>query len=230
MNLLQLVNKAREKCSVSGGALATVQGLSFGTESYRFLGWVVDEWTKIQEEQADWLFMRQPVSFNTSAGVNQYAAGSLSPTPLTNFQSWKRDSFRAYRVSVGFSDEQILNFMPWDTFRNLYLYGVMRTTQQRPVIFTVAPDKSMYLGAVPDDAYTVNGEYYTGPVTLTADADTPAMPSRFHTLLVFRVMMRYGAERGAMEVYQEGAAESSTWMFRLQNDQLPTPGFGAPLA
>lgn len=230
MNLLQLVNKAREKCSVSGGALTTVQGLTFGTESYRFLGWVVDEWIKIQEEHEDWLFLRQDFSFNTVAGQNNYVASTLSPSPLTNFSRWKKDSFRAYRASVGTSDEQLINFQPWDSFRNLYLYGVMRTTQQRPVLFTVAPNQSLYLGAVPDDVYTVNGEYYTGPVTLTADTDIPSMPDRYHMLLVFRVMMRYGAERGASEVYQEGENEASTWMHRLQVNQLPTPGFGAPLA
>ena len=230
MNLLEIVNKAREKCSVTGGALSTVQGLTFGTESYRFREWVIDEWVKVQETHEDWRFLRQPFSFNTVAGQNQYIAGSLAPTPLTNFKSFKRDSLRAYRASAGFSDEQLVNFQPWDSFRNLYLYGVMRTTQQRPVLFTVAPDESIYLGAVPDDVYTVNGEYYTGPVTLSADADTPSMPARYHQLLVFKTMMRYGAERAAAEAYQEGEQMSKDWMFRLEVNQLPKPGFGDPLA
>ena len=68
------------------------------------------------------------------------------------------------------------------------------------------------------------------PGAVAADADTPALPSNFHMLIVFRAMYYYGGYESASEVYQRGEFEFKRLMERLNIDQLPTIVSGPPLA
>lgn len=228
MNLLQLVNQLRVECGVSGPALTTVQGLGATTENARLLSWIQSAWTIIQTSKPDWQFMRESVTFQTVSQQWQY-----TPTEAgigTTFANWKRDSFRCSSVGQNYADEQLINYMDWSTYRNLYQYGNMRTTYARPVVVSVMPNKDLAFGSVPDQAYVIDGEYYTKPITLTADADEPAMPERFHMAIVYRAMMYYGGYEAAPEVLARGTGEYKTEYSRLLIDQLPTVVSGPTLA
>ena len=225
MNLLQLVNQARVECGVSGPALTTAVGQT--GESGRMVAWVVQAWTDIQTSKEDWLFMRESFDFNTTANVWEY-----SPTDagLTDFGNWKRDSFRCASDLTLFRDEQLLNYMEWTTFRNLYRYANMRNTTARPVVVSIMPNKDLAFGSTPDGIYVIDGEYYTQPVTLAADADTPLLPTRFHMAIVYRSMMYYAGYEAAPEVMARGDFEYRRLYSRMEIDQLPTLISGPPLA
>ena len=225
MNLLQLVNQARVECGVSGPALTTTVGQS--GESGRMVAWVVQAWTDIQTSKEDWLFMRESFDFNTTANVWEY-----SPTDagLTDFGNWKRDSFRCASDLTLFRDEQLLNYMEWTTFRNLYRYANMRNTKARPVVVSIMPNKDLAFGSTPDGVYVIDGEYYTQPVTLAADSDTPLLPARFHMAIVYRAMMYYAGYEAAPEVMARGDFEYRRLYSRMEIDQLPTLISGPPLA
>ncbi|CAB4145629.1 hypothetical protein UFOVP474_24 [uncultured Caudovirales phage] len=225
MNLLQLVNQARVECGVSGPALTTAVGQT--GESGRMVAWVVQAWTDIQTSKEDWLFMRESFDFNTTANVWEY-----SPTDagLTDFGNWKRDSFRCASDLTLFRDEQLLNYMEWTTFRNLYRYANMRNTTARPVVVSIMPNKDLAFGSTPDGVYVIDGEYYTQPVTLAADADTPLLPTRFHMAIVYRSMMYYAGYEAAPEVMARGDFEYRRLYSRMEIDQLPTLISGPPLA
>ena len=209
MNLLQLVNQARVECGVSGPALATAQNQT--GESGRFVSWVVQAWTDIQTSKEDWLWMREPFNFNTVSGTWEYSATAAG---LTNFGNWKRDSFRASSAGQNYRDEQLLNYMEWTTFRNLYRYA----------------NKDLAFGSIPDAVYVIDGEYYTQPVTLSADADVPLLPSRFQMAIVYRSMMYYAGYESAPEVMSRGEFEYRRLYMRMEIDQLPTLISGPPLA
>jgi len=230
VNFLQLINQTRVECGVSGAPtpLTTAQGLT--GESARIANWVASAWTDIQASREDWQWMRAPLQFNLVAQQQTYTPAQAGVA--ATFGNWKRDSFRCSSVGQNYQDEQLMNFMEFTTFRNLYQYGTMRTTYARPVVVSIVPgvDKSLAFGAIPDQAYVITGEYYTQPVTLSLDADTPAFPDRFHLGIVYRAMMFYGGYESAPEVYQRGETEFKRVMNRLNIDQLPTLVSGPPLA
>lgn len=230
MNYLQLINRTRVECGVSGAStpLSTAQSLT--GESARIAAWVNSAWADIQTSREDWQWMRVQVDFNLVAQQQVY-----SPTQAgvaATLANWKRDSFRCSSVGQNYQDEQLLNWMDYNIFRNLYQYGTMRTTYARPVVVTTVPGatKSLGFGAIPDQPYVITGEYYSLPTTLSADVDTPTFPDRFHLAIVYRAMMFYGGYEAASEVYQRGETEFKRLMNRLNIDQITTPVSGPPLA
>jgi hypothetical protein len=225
MNLLQLVNQARVECGVSGPALSTAQNQT--GESARMVSWVQQAWIDLQTSKEDWLFLRKPFNFNTVGAQWQYTATDAG---LSDFGNWKRDSFRCSSVGQDFKDEQLMNFMEWTTFRNLYRYANMRNTTARPVVISITPEKDMAFGSTPDQAYVIDAEYYTQPVSLSADSDTPGLPDRFHMAIVYRSMMYYAGYEAAPEVLSRGDFEYRRLYSRMEIDQLPTLVSGPPLA
>jgi len=231
VNYLQLVNTARVECGVSGPALTTVQGLTPGGESARMANWVNQAWMDVQTAKEDWQWLREPVQFNLVTQQQEYTPAQAGVG--STFGNWKRDSFRCSSVGQNYADEQLLNYMDYTTFRNLYQYGNMRTTYARPVVVSIAPggpDKNLAFGSIPDQPYVITAEYYKKPVELEADADEPQIPSRFHMIIVYRAMMYYGGYEAAPEVFARGEQEFKRLMNRLDIDQLPTPVSGPPLA
>jgi hypothetical protein len=225
MNLLQLVNQTRVECGVSGPTLSSAQNLT--GESARILAWVQQAWIDVQTSKEDWLFLRETFEFNTVASQWEYTAANAG---LTDFGNWKRDSFRASSVNNLYRDEQLLNYMDWTTYRNLYRYANMRNTLARPVVVSITPNKDLAFGSTPDQIYTINGEYYTQPVSLTADIDIPGIPARFHMIIVYRAMMYYAGYESAAEVLARGDFEYRRLYSRMEIDQLPTIVSGPPLA
>lgn len=230
MRLLDIVNRARRECGVSGAALPTLQnGLT--AEGQRFVDWAADAWNDLQVERPDWEWMRKPFTFNTTQGVAHYARANVVPDCAT----WKVDSLRCYPASMGPPAEQILPVMGWDTWRDIYQFGAMRVTTGIPAAAAVEPDKSMSLGPVPDAVYTVLGEYWREPTALSADFDDPAaagndFPMRFHMLLVYDVMERYAEYESAGEVLQRAVAGKKRLRNRLLAQYLRTVTWGPPLA
>lgn len=230
MNYLQLINRTRVECGVSGAStpLTTAQGLT--GEAARIAAWVATAWDDIQTSREDWQWMRVPVEFNlvTQQQVYTPAQAGVGAT-LAN---WKRDSFRCSSVGQNYQDEQLMNWMDYNVFRNLYQYGRMRTTYARPVVVSIVPGltKNLAFGAIPDQPYVITGEHYTLPTTLTLDTDTPTCPDRFHMAIVYRAMMYYAGFEAASEVYQRGELEFKRLMNRLNIDQITTPVSGPPLA
>jgi hypothetical protein len=226
MNFLQLVNRTRVECGITGPALTTAQNLT--GEAARIANWVTSAWTDIQTSKEDWLFMRESITFNSSTQQQFY-----TPTQAgigSTFANWKRDSFRCSSVGQNYADEQLMNYMEYTTFRNLYMYGNMRTTYARPVVATIDGTKRLGLGSIPDQAYVIDGEYYVKPIELSADSDSPALPTNFHMLVVYRAMYYYAGYESAPEVYQRAEFEFQRLMQRLNIDQLPTLVSGPPLA
>lgn len=228
MTLLQLVNQLRLECGVTGPTLVTVANVVPGSENARMVNWIQTAWNDIQTSKEDWLFLRESFVFNTVAQQQIYTPSGGAG--LTDFGNWKRDSFRCSSVGSDYRDEQLLNYMDWTTFRNLYKYANMRNTFARPVVVTVDPHKNLGFGSTPDIPYVINGEYYTKPVALVLDGDEPAIPIRFHMTIVYRAMMYYAGYEAAPEVMARGEFEYKRFYSNLQIDQLPTVVSGPPLA
>ncbi len=233
MTFLELVNRARQECGMSGSDLSTLGG-TLSQQNQRMKNWVNQAWLDLQGKHRTWTFMQREFSLQTVAGTQAYAynaAGMTLESPTTSFSQWKRDTLRAYRTSIGVSDEQIILPIHWEDFRNLYIYGSMRTTQQRPVQFAIDPQKRLQFGCVPDDIYTVVGEYFQAPNSMAVDGDTPGrLETEFHIMIVYGAMMKYGLYEAAPEVLASGEAHWNEKMNKLVLECLPEFDTGEPLA
>lgn len=225
MTFLQMVQRLRQESGTSGSAPTSTQNQT--GDFKRLVDWVSSAWMDIQNEKPDWFFMRQPISFNTTAGKSTYSATEAG---ITSFGNYKKDSFRQYSIALGYGSEQRLNFIPYDTFRDLYQYASMRTTSQMPVNFTIDPQKNFLLGPIPNDVYCVNGEGFALPTEFSSDSDRPTLPSQYHMAIVWKALMYYGQFESAPEAYSHGQNEFRRLMNRLYEDQMPTVTFGPPLA
>lgn len=225
---LQLVQRLRSEAGVSGADPVTCQNQS--GELLRLVRWINEAYLDIQNHHHDWFFLRNSYTFKTNT-VNPQQSYAPVQCGIANFGAWKPDSARIYSTGLGVSNEMILPYIGWDEFRNLYLYGNMRLTQQRPVLHAIDPDYNLWLGATPDiSGYTIDGEYYQAPVYMLNDTDLPILPNQYQMAIVWKALIAYGLYEGAAEAVDRGTAEYGTLMLRLQNRQLPQMVFGAPLA
>lgn len=225
MNFLELCSRLGTESGVSG-SISTVTGVT--GEWSRIVNWIQQAWVEIQEENPEWNWMRKPVSFDTIANQSTYTPTS-APISLTDFASWREDSFRIYLTSAGVGTEWLLPFRDYNSFRDYWLLSSRKITYARPTEITVAPNKDLILGLAPDSIYTVSGEYYKQPVILSADADTPDMPSRFHMAIVYRAMMFYGGYESASDAYSRGESQYKAMMNNIRYDQMPSITRGGSL-
>jgi hypothetical protein len=93
------------------------------------------------------------------------------------------------------------------------------------------PDLSLGLGPTPLPGYRVLGDYYASPKDLDADNEEPVLNARHNRMgIVGKAMMDYGGSEGAPEVFARGQMIYKSFISRLRRDELPSIGFGGPLA
>ena len=224
MSFLDMVKRLHQE-SGSSGALPSSTVNQVG-DVKKLVDWISTAWMDIQNDRQDWFFMREPISFYTTAAKRDY---TVEEARIETFANYKLDSFRQYRLSVGFDSEMDLAFMPYDQFRNFYLRGANRSMTGQPVSFTVDPAKNFLIGPIPDDIYNVNGEGYAMPTEMLLDADRPTMPSQYHMAIVWKALQYYGTFEAAAESEARGRMAYDMLMGPLLIDQLPEIELGGPL-
>lgn len=215
MNYLEIAQRSVLEGGASGRGVS-IAGAS--GEWLRFVTWVNQAWQDIQNEHSgSWLWMRKTKSFPTVAEQGEYTLSDLS---ITDFASWHKDSFRVYKDTVG--NETYLPYLPYNMFRDIYLISNVPTTYSMPSVMTISPIKSIVLALPPNDAsYVITGDYQSTPAKLTLDADTPAMPERFHMAIVWKALMYYAAYESYPEKYSTAEREYKRIRNQLEIDQLP---------
>ncbi|MCP4607743.1 MAG: hypothetical protein GY845_03360 [Planctomycetes bacterium] len=228
MNFLQLAQRLHQEAGLSGsGPTTTVDQVGILKQ---VVDWINTAYIDVQSQHAIWHFMQDDFSFQTTASKREY---SIADTGVTDLETWKLDdygSFRVYLTSSGVANEQYMYQLLWDDYRQMYLYGATRTAEGLPNYVSVQPDEGLNLYLVPDDIYTIVGEYYKVPAELSGDTDVPIIPSQFHMIIVWRALMFYAGYDAANEKYAMGKTEYKKLLMRLEIDQLPQITFGGPLA
>lgn len=192
------------------------------------VGWTAEAWTRIQNLENAWAWMRTEFSGTTTSGTARYTGASWS---LTRFARWvtEQDMTTIYLQSTGVSDEGVINPISWSDWR--IRYGRGSQINQKPVEFAVSPQMEFCLGPIPDDTYVVNGEYYKTAQTLAANADEPELPARFHDIIKWRALMFLHAYDEGSIGYIEAKDNFEGMLFDLRRDQLPRVSIGSgPLA
>ena len=228
MNKLALCQRLATEAEVSGASSGTLPSATTGQtgEMLQVVRDIENAYEELQNLRPNWLFMREDFSFNTVSGTAAYTPTAAG---LTDFRAWRTDTLRAYLTATGVADEQWLEFVPWDRFRDSYMLADQRTTPGRPLRFTVKPDKSLQFWPVPDAIYTVVGEYQLRAQTLASNSSEPLMPDNFHMILVWMGMMNHARRQSAQELYFQAKEKYGPLMDALKRDQLPPVGIAGPM-
>lgn len=227
MNYLQLVQRLRQEAGISGVGPATTEN-QIG-EAKRLVDWINTAWLEIQGLQDVWGFMREPFEF--PIGQGQTEADPIMDAGLADFRYWHRETLRTWRTAIGIQDEQWMVEWEYQVFRNTYRFNLQRELQGRPLVFAVEPNrKALMFGPLPDDSYTVVGEYQRVPRPLTSDSDVPDLQPHQHMIIVYKAMEYYGLYESAGEVITRAKMQYAALLAQLEREQLPAVYLGNPLA
>jgi hypothetical protein len=226
---LQLCQQvARDSGTVSGTQPGSVSG-QVGRLA-KIVAYTAEAWTLIQNLHAAWRFLRAefPATAVTAAGTARYTAASWN---ITDLAEWITDDHSAtlYLQSAGVGDEGEIRCIAWQDWRRLYDRGSQ--TNGRPSHWSISPAGEFCLGPIPDDVYVVGGEYRKVPQTLSANADEPLCPARFHDVIKYRALMLLAEYDEAPTAMATAASKYMPLLGNLERDQLPRIAIGAgPLA
>lgn len=214
----------REGAGVGTGPTAVAGQVG---EYGRIVEWILSAYEFVQNKnQGLWNFLRFDFSVPTVASTANYTLATLS---LTELGTWKVDTFRCYLTATGINDQQDLEYVPWEVFRESYTLGSLSTQEGRPMVFTIKPNKSVTFWPIPDAVYTVTGEYFKRAQTMTLDADEPLIPAQFQQILVWKGLESMGWEQGAPEKQMRGEREFMRLLSELELDQLPDMMVAGPM-
>ena len=222
---------ARESGTISGTNPTTVTSQT--GRLLKIVNWIDQANVAIQNLHADWRWMQKTFSGDTSSGSGQYTPASWS---ITDLRDWLRDNrvtgyqpHTIYLTADGVAGEGALLEITWQQWRTTYGRGSQ--TNNFPSQYAISPAGEFSLGPIPDDIYTVNGEYRQAAVRLTADGDIPAMPAAFHEIIVWRALMMLAEFDEAAEQRAAAILKYNEMPESLGRNQLPIVSLGgAPIA
>lgn len=236
MNFLQLCQRTRQECDISGTGPSAVTNQT--GELKRVVDWVKESYDEICSEYDNWKFLRSEFSLNTVVGQEAYMPTDCTDTQLNaaigaaavgKFGRWILETFFIYLQSAGSSTRQ--NFWPttYEHFRQTY--QMQPPANGKPAFFAVRPrDYALLLGPKPDAVYVISGEYYRVAPPLSANDDVPLFPERFHLAIVWRAAKKYAGFEADGGLYVHAQNEHDKYYGPLMLDQLPAMDLGAPLA
>lgn len=184
LTFLQLVQRAYRESGI-GGSTGPASVLNQSGRNGDFVKWVLDGYEEIQNLRGNWNFLWRRSTFDLAADDDEY-----SPTAdfgLTGVAEWVREGACIYREADGLASRQQLGFMEWALFRDLPLTPATGF----PTVFCQQPDGQIRYYPMPGEALKVIHEYWLTPQTLSADADVPILPARFHMAIVWKAVMNY---------------------------------------
>jgi len=227
MNFLQLCQRVRQEAGGIAGGINTPSTVTNQVgQLANVVNWTNDAWRDLQLKHDDWRWKRKDFTMPISAASNDYAA---SVAGITDFAKWIEGSFRLYRTSAGIADEQFLTCLSYNTWRDVWDYGVR--TPSRPNSITIKPTDRLGFGPLPDDDYTLVGEYWSSGSSMTIDADVPiGLPEDFHMAIVYRALKKYAVNEAAPEIYASFKDEHTRVENKLERQQLPRWTTGGALA
>ena len=178
------------------------------------------------ENRHTWRWLRRTATLSTTASDGSYTSANFTDTTdsaaISRFGSWRvtdrDDPPKIYLSSAGVGGERWLIYTPWEWFKSIYDIGTQ--VDGAPAHIAVDPNNNIRLGPKPDSTYVVTLDYYMSPQTLDEDEDEPAMPARYHDLIIYRAMVKYGYREAAGEVISRAKEEAARLMRQLENDQM----------
>lgn len=216
MKFVELADAVRREGGISGGKITTCQADRVG-ELERVVNWVRDAWRDIQTMYTNWQFLYHEASHP----IPQYT-GVIYPPEFAARQvaDWGACSFRIARSGHGRHRSDPILPEHYQTFRDHMMDPPNR--YGRPDRLAIHPrGESIHLTPAADQEYELFYDYWRVPQELVEDDDEPVMPDRFHMLIVWEALQRYGGYEVAPDVIDRASARSQQLLSALIHDQLP---------
>lgn len=224
MTFLEIVQQIAQEVDAGTSPTAVVDQTG---EALRYVTWAKSAYRDICKKYDEWAFLRSSFTVTTSSGDNAYAIADCTDTgplaalmTLAGFNRWWEKTFRIYSQASGVSTQGWIPYRAWQRFYDTWLIGA--PANAFPSCFTIRPyDKALVLGATPDAAYVLTGEYQRTAPELAADGDVPLFPARFHELVVWQAIIRNAGFEEDSGLYQHAATEANRLMGDLELAELP---------
>lgn len=177
---------------------------------------VKDAYVDIQNHREDWMWMEGSASFTTTNGKSTYSFLDIFLTTTPRFKKYCQGSFIITDAS---GKKSYLRYIDRDSLESLYLNDTTRST---PTIFSEDPSTgSIMLRPIPSGTFSISFRYQKGPEILTTDAQVPALPISFHSLIVYKAVEKMSIYLGSPEIYRGYAAETAKMLGQLMRSELP---------
>lgn len=205
---LELVQQLHRDVGAAGTEPTGVTGLT--GEAERLAGWVKEADNYVQLKWVNWKYLYQ-----------QYSTPTVPDQPtLTKPANLKYWDFKTFRIiEPGDTDKNVLEAVEYDSIKTEILTPILDTDIPSRAI--VLNNNNLQFDPVPDDAYTIEADYYDKPTLLAANADVSLVPEEFHQIIIGRAMILYANFENAPEIKDQGEEIYIEQLALLENDQLP---------
>ena len=227
MTYLELCVRLVQEARISGTGPVSVIGQT--GEMLLVTQWINTALQNLWGKYGQWQFARFDFSFPTISGVSTYPSTAAVPD-LLRWITDDTESMRCWRTSIGSTDERYLIPISWDDFRDVRLFSTSRTQTGTPLEYAVKPNNDLIFWPIPDDTYTISGEFYCSVTSLVNNSDVPAFPADFHMLIVWEALRLTGAYQKSPENYMHGQAEYRRMLNQIRRQYLLPVDTGMPLA
>lgn len=260
LDLVQDLVDEAQGISGSGPSSTVNQTGQYG----RAVKWIDRAYLDVQRSRSTWLFLRMQFAAAVPIQDENQGYYTAADLGLTNVGQWivnesgRESDMRVYEaetaasvlgdtlpfvlgageddnyIGLGIDGELPLVYVPWDTFRDLYLLGSSRSISGWPQVYTVAPNNAIVMHPRPDKEYVLVGEYYRTPHRFgendaDVDTDTPIFPEAYHDIIMFRALMYYATRYAEPDILAEAEHEYKSIKNAMELTQLPKPVWGPPL-
>lgn len=208
MNFLQLCNRSKAECGISGSPIVNVTQTT--GELARVVDWVRDAYLTLQNERRwNWLWRRY---------VANLAPGTLSINPAIDWSvyalEWDRESFVLHNTALGLIDRSRL------TLEKPVHPEIGAVQPGRPQRILLLPDRTLQFPAPLDAAYTLQADYYSTAEALINNADVPGLPEQYHMAIVWRSVMHYAQHEEAVQLLQLAGASYQQLLSQMLASEL----------
>lgn len=203
---LELVQDLHTSVGAAGTAPNAVTSVT--GEAARLVKWIKQADNYVQLKWVNWKFLRNTYSQATVASTATAAKPAL-------LKYWDFKTF--FIIEPGQTDRNTIATVEYDKIKT----EVLDTSETIPSRVIIMPDNSLQFDPVPDDAYTIEADYYEIPTLLAANADVSAIPAEYHQIIIGRAMILYANFENAPEIKEQGSEIYLEQLALLENDQLP---------
>lgn len=218
MTYLQLCQRLVTEAGIPGGGPTTTVNQT--GKLGKVTGWVADAWKNIQLSRPNWNFMWEEFTFDTVADIRDYLAADYL---ITDLHLWDKNSFLIYKTATGASDQSELLHNDYKVWRGKYRNQMTARPTERPTLMTILPNKKIRFEPMPDDIYTIEGEYKRTAQLFAADADEPTgLDDDYQMMIVWQALKYYASYENAPEVMDEAELQFDILLQRLEPEELPT--------
>lgn len=182
--------------------------------------WVQDAWRDLQMESRNWWFRQK---LDQTLAINASDDDYTMPTGLETL------NYRTCSIyTTAKQDERAMLWVPYEEWR--MRKDTVDSGEGIPTMITEAPDTTLYLWPVPDQAYTLRFDGVWDLDEMTADTDEPGttitsgtrlLPVRYEYAIVWDAVRRYAIAEEDPATLERAQNRYMVERARLSERQMP---------